>query len=368
MRLAHPAGDQLRVLRPVVDDEDRVGLHGTSMSIALPCSQPDQRIRDVPSRAQPPATSVAQAGELLADQPQLLAQLLVLGQRTPAAPARSGRGSRRGGSGRCTRPAAPRSPRTASGARPWSADCATSRSSGGAASRPHHEAPMPCRSLNSPVAVTPGCAATDVSGRRRWLAWRCSSSANSRFASLDSAYACAGSYPGPAFASSTRAAAAMVDDRGHGHHPPGPRREQRRQQQPGQHVVAEVIRPELQLEAVDRAAEPRRRHHAGVVDQQVQRTGPGPGECRGPRPSRRDRVRRPRPGRRARHGRSGARPARRRRCPGRPGRREHRARPGPSRSAARSRSSRRSRLPRVRPDGAFVLPSISSRSEPRASA
>ena len=31
MRLAHPAGDQLGVLGAVVDDEDEVGLHASSL-------------------------------------------------------------------------------------------------------------------------------------------------------------------------------------------------------------------------------------------------------------------------------------------------------------------------------------------------
>jgi len=35
VRLAHPAGDQLRVLRAVVDDEDEICLHPASLRTRL---------------------------------------------------------------------------------------------------------------------------------------------------------------------------------------------------------------------------------------------------------------------------------------------------------------------------------------------
>ena len=44
--------------------------------------------------------------------------------------------------------------------------------------------------------------------------------------------------------------------------------DQRRHEQVGEQEVAEVVRAELQLETIDRAVE-RRRHHAGVVDEEV---------------------------------------------------------------------------------------------------
>ena len=70
---------------------------------------------------------------------------------------------------------------------------------------------------------------------------------------------------------------AVVRDRGHGRDPRRRRRQQVRHEQPGEREVPEVVRAELQLEAVLRRAV-RRGHQPGVVDQHVDRVGPRSGE------------------------------------------------------------------------------------------
>jgi hypothetical protein len=62
-----------------------------------------------------------------------------------------------------------------------------------------------------------------------------------------------------------------VRKRRHGDHARVRVAQQPRQQQPGQHEVAEVVGAELKLEPVTRGRPARRRHHAGVVHQQVYR-------------------------------------------------------------------------------------------------
>ena len=99
VRLAHPAGDQLGVLRPVVDDEDEVRLHAASL-------------RTLASHV------VAEAGQLLAHLPEPAGQLLVLRRVGDAGPGRSGPACRAATSGRCTTRPRPRWPRTATARRP----------------------------------------------------------------------------------------------------------------------------------------------------------------------------------------------------------------------------------------------------------
>ena len=62
----------------------------------------------------------------------------------------------------------------------------------------------------------------------------------------------------------------VMCDRGHGDHPRVRRCEESGQEQAREREVAEVVGAELQLVTVVRLAVLRRRHHAGVVDQQVE--------------------------------------------------------------------------------------------------
>ena len=66
------------------------------------------------------------------------------------------------------------------------------------------------------------------------------------------------------------AVAGVVGDRRHRRDPGRRCLEQVRHQQPGEGEVAEVVGAELQLEAVVGLASPRRGHHAGVVDEEVE--------------------------------------------------------------------------------------------------
>ena len=131
-------------------------------------------------------------------------------------------------------------------------------------------APMPFGSATSPVAETPGCAAVETSGTRP-RGPTVQLEGEEKVGQLAVAVGLVGVVRRLGVALEHRLVTSVVGDRGHRHHARlGP--QQCRQQQAGQREVAEVVRAELQLVALLGLAVLRRRHHPGVVDQQVERT------------------------------------------------------------------------------------------------
>ena len=278
MRLAHPPGDQLGVLRAVVDDEDEVGLH---------CAESTE----APGRSEPSGDASSQR-----QRKPVSSSLTCHSRRASFSSCGAACDSRAGPIGAAGLAEAPRAgvgPRLGLGRRRTGSAARRPRRLGGqpqehrrddARQRLARPCPAGRRPARSPT--TPGCAAVEVTGRSAGVELAVQLQREQQVGQLGvrvGALRVVGLADVAVEHPSVPPWCAIDATRDH----PALRRPRAaRQQQPGQHEVAEVVGAELQLEAVRGAsASLRRGHHAGVVDQQVERAVPRLGEVAAPTPS-----------------------------------------------------------------------------------